>query len=171
MRNTVQQQESVIQASPRSLGTELQNIMDSFDAEGSQANIPVDVVQWNNYLKQQNFDPFDKVLLVKGIDNSILTSCRTLKGENNTVSDTFKIVHKKFLPQKNPNHRFYKQMMAKLLEKMPYNINEEANESVIEFDFIEEYPTEDIDVKNVNDTKDLVSRNNDGVKNDDGTGT
>jgi hypothetical protein len=28
------------------------------------------------------------------------------------VSDTFKIVHKKFLPQKNPNHRFYKQMMA-----------------------------------------------------------
>ena len=113
MRNTVQQQqESIIKASPRSLGTELQNIMDSFDAEGSQANIPVDVVQWNNYLKQQNFDPFDKVLLVKGIDNSILTSCRTLKGENNTVSDTFKIVHKKFLPQKNPNHRFYKQMMA-----------------------------------------------------------
>jgi hypothetical protein len=54
---------------------------------------------------------------------------------------------------------------------MPYNINEETNESEIEFDFIEEYPTEDIDVKNVNDTKDLVSRNNDGLTNDDGTAT
>lgn len=51
---------------------------------------------WNNYLKSKNFDPFEKVVLVKGIDNSILTSYRTLKGENNTVSDTFKIVHKKF---------------------------------------------------------------------------
>jgi len=39
--------------------------------------------------------------LVKGIDNSILTSFRTLKRENNTVSDTFKIVHKKFQPNKN----------------------------------------------------------------------
>lgn len=145
--------------------------MDSFDAEGSQLNIPVDVVQWNNYLKQQNFDPFDKVLLVKGIDNSILTSCRTLKGENNTVSDTFKIVHKKFLPKKNPNHKFYKQMIANQIEKMPYNINEETNESDIEFDFIEEYPTEDIDVKNVNDLTNLTYINNHQSTNDEGTGT
>jgi len=58
--------------------------------------IPSDIEDWNNYLKEKNFDPFDKVVLVKGIDNSILTSYRTLKGENNTVSDTFKIVHKKF---------------------------------------------------------------------------
>ena len=49
----------------------------------------------------QSYDPFQKVILVKGIDNSILTSFRTLKRENNTVSDTFKIVHKKFQPNKN----------------------------------------------------------------------
>ena len=58
--------------------------------------VPAEVEKWNNYLKQKNFDPFDRVVLVKGIDNSILTSFRTLKGDNNTVSDTFKIVHKKF---------------------------------------------------------------------------
>ena len=49
----------------------------------------------------QNYDPFERVVLVKGIDNQILTSFRTLKRENNTVSDTFKIVHQKFLPSKN----------------------------------------------------------------------
>jgi len=43
---------------------------------------------------------------------------------------------------------------------MPYNINEETNESDIEFDFIEEYPTEDIDVKNVNDLTNLTYINN-----------
>ena len=42
------------------------------------------------------FDPFEKVILYKGIDNSILTSFRTLKGENNSISDTNKIIHKKF---------------------------------------------------------------------------
>jgi len=41
-------------------------------------------------------DPFDKVLLTKGIDNQILTSFRTLTKANNTVSDTLKIVHNKF---------------------------------------------------------------------------
>jgi hypothetical protein len=64
--------------------------------------------------------------LVKGIDNSILTSYRTLKGENNTVSDTFKIVHKKFLPSKNTNHKFYKQMMQNQFDKMPYTVEEDA---------------------------------------------
>jgi hypothetical protein len=52
------------------------------------------VTAWNQRNDMvQNYDPFEKVMLVKGIDNSILTSFRTLKRENNTVSDTFKIVH------------------------------------------------------------------------------
>ena len=51
-------------------------------------------------MKAKNFDPFEKVVLIKGIDNSILTSYRTLKGENNTVSDTYKIIHKKYAGEK-----------------------------------------------------------------------
>ena len=66
------------------------------DAELRLPKVPSDVEQWNDYLKYRKFDPFDRVVLVKGIDNSILTSFRTLRGENNTVSDTFKIVHRKF---------------------------------------------------------------------------
>jgi hypothetical protein len=46
----------------------------------------------------KTFDPFDKVVLARGIDNSILTSYRTLKKENNVISDTLKIIHNKFLP-------------------------------------------------------------------------
>ena len=52
----------------------------------------------------QAFDPFDKVVLVKNIDNSILTSFRTLKRENNTVSETYKVVHQQFRPTRmDPN--------------------------------------------------------------------
>ena len=80
---------------------------------------PIDVEQWNDYLKQKNFDPFDRVVLVKTIDNSILTSFRTLKGENNTVSDTFKIVHRKFQPQ-HTNNSFFKNIMTKHADKLLY---------------------------------------------------
>ena len=105
--------------------------------------IPSDVAQWNNYLKQKNFDPFDKVVLVKGIDNSILTSYRTLKGENNTVSDTFKIVHRKFLPGKTSSS-FYKQMLLQQVDKMPYHLDGTGLgvDEAVEFDFIEELPDE-----------------------------
>lgn len=52
---------------------------------------------------------------------------------------------------------------------MPYNINEETNESEIEFDFIEEYPTDEPDVKNViNNTKSFTILNTEAVINDDG---
>ena len=81
--------------------------------------VPTDVEQWNNYLKQKNFDPFERVVLVKGIDNSILTSFRTLKGDNNTVSETFKIVHRKFAPNKT-NNSYFKNMMIKHVDKLPY---------------------------------------------------
>jgi hypothetical protein len=47
-------------------------------------------------------------VLVKGIDNQILTSFRTLKRENNTVSDTFKVVHQKFKPQKDKGQYMHK---------------------------------------------------------------
>jgi hypothetical protein len=62
--------------------------------QGANLQMEEAVTAWNqrNDLVQ-NYDPFEKVMLVKGIDNSILTSFRTLKRENNTVSDTFKIVH------------------------------------------------------------------------------
>jgi len=33
---------------------------------------------------------------MKGIDNSILTSFRTLRKQNNIVSDTLKVIHNKF---------------------------------------------------------------------------
>ena len=92
---------------------------------------------------KKQFDPFDKVVLVKGIDNSILTSYRTLKGENNIVSDTFKIVHRKFLPSRT-NSSFYKKMMVQQVDKMPYQVDDQENgaDEAVEFDFIEELPDE-----------------------------
>lgn len=56
-------------------------------------------------------------MLVKGIDNQILTSFRTLKRENNTVSDTFKIVHQKFKPQRDKG-LFLQKMTRQLAERM-----------------------------------------------------
>ena len=47
----------------------------------------------------KQFDPFDKVLLTKGIDNQILTSFRTLSKQNNMISNTLKVVHQRFQPQ------------------------------------------------------------------------
>lgn len=63
-----------------------------------------------------SYDPFENVVLISNIDNQILTSFRTLRGDNNFFSDTQKVVHKKFLPQKPypglnhkvPNQRQYK---------------------------------------------------------------
>lgn len=78
----------------------------------------------------QNYDPFEKVVLVKGIDNSILTSFRTLKRENNTVSDTFKVVHQKFLPTKHKG-LYFKSMVKNHGDKMalyPHSDNEDAME-------------------------------------------
>lgn len=45
----------------------------------------------------QQFDPFDKVLLTKGMDNQILTSFRTLEKSNNMISNTLKVIHQRFL--------------------------------------------------------------------------
>jgi len=53
-----------------------------------------------------------------------LTSFRTLKGENNTVSDTFKIVHRKFQGIKNPQNRFYKTHALGVAQKLPFKIEE-----------------------------------------------
>ena len=57
-----------------------QEIVDTSDETATLKKVPTDVEKWNDYLKSKKFDPFDKVVLVKGIDNSILTSFRTLKG-------------------------------------------------------------------------------------------
>lgn len=89
--------------------------------------MPREVEQWNDYLKSKDFDPFDRVVLVKGIDNSILTSFRTLKGDNNTVSDTFKIVHRKFAPSKT-NNSYFKNMMTKHVDKLPYQTTHDIDE-------------------------------------------
>ena len=43
-------------------------------------------------------DPFDRVLLLKYIDNAILTSFRTLSKQNNVISHTLKVVHTRFTP-------------------------------------------------------------------------
>jgi hypothetical protein len=37
-------------------------------------------------MQKYNADPFDKVLLLKNIDNAILTSYRTLSKQNNQIS-------------------------------------------------------------------------------------
>jgi len=56
------------------------------------------------HISQQQIDPFEKVVLVKGsIDNSILTSFRTLNQANNMISDTMKVVHTQFLGSQNRN--------------------------------------------------------------------
>tara|TARA_B110000285_G_scaffold234180_1_gene310259 strand:+ start:1220 stop:1477 length:258 start_codon:yes stop_codon:yes gene_type:complete len=49
--------------------------------------------------KVKQFDPFDKVLLTKNIDNQILTSFRTLNKSNNVMSNTLKVVHQRFMPK------------------------------------------------------------------------
>lgn len=107
-------------------------------ASGYLAKVPLEVEQWNDYLKAKNFDPFDRVVLVKGIDNSILTSFRTLKGENNTVSDTFKIVHRKFQPGKT-NNAFFKNMMSKHADKMPYQTMNRVEERDEDDDYSQAY--------------------------------
>ena len=94
------------------------------------AKVPSDVAQWNDYLRQRKFDPFDRVVLVKGIDNSILTSFRTLRGENNTVSDTFKIVHKKFQPGK-VNAAYYKSQVGSRGDKGLYSTQYSRIEDII----------------------------------------
>ena len=61
----------------------------------------------------KKFDPFDRVILsTKGIDNSILTSLRTLAKLNNSISDTFKVIHTKFAPAltNNPNYAHRKEI-------------------------------------------------------------
>ena len=61
-------------------------------------------------INQQNlkkFDPFDKVLLTKGIDNCLLTSFRTLNKKNNLISDTFKIIHNKFAPFRPSGNSYF----------------------------------------------------------------
>lgn len=103
------------------------------DSSKPLGNVPTDVEMWNEYLKQKNFDPFDRVVLVKGIDNSILTSFRTLKGENNTVSDTFKIVHKKFQPSSMHNS-YFKNMVTRHANKLPYQTDTNIDELVEEED-------------------------------------
>ena len=120
---------------------EMENVEKQASEELNMPKVPAEVERWNNYLKQKNFDPFDRVVLVKGIDNSILTSFRTLKGDNNTVSDTFKIVHKKFQPSR-PINTFYKNMITRHVDKLPYqtqyNINEEDEEYAGEYEIFEE---------------------------------
>lgn len=70
----------------------------SFLSENQQINPPK-----CSHTKVNGYDPFEKVVLIKGIDNQILTSFRTLKGDNNTVSDTMKIIHRKFISSKSSN--------------------------------------------------------------------
>ncbi len=83
--------------------------------------------------KPLRFDPFEKVILVKGIDNSILTSFRTLKKENNVISDTMKVIHNKFQPMihgKSSSY-FFSAMSKCLAEKNLYPLTD--NEEALDF--------------------------------------
>jgi len=65
--------------------------------EGTQSGDDAhDQVVFSSPSKVRQFDPFDKVLLTKGIDNQILTSFRTLNKSNNMISNTLKVVHQRF---------------------------------------------------------------------------
>ena len=44
------------------------------------------------------FDPFDRVSVGKTIPNAILTSVRSYTGQNNQISESFRIVHRNFVP-------------------------------------------------------------------------
>ena len=65
--------------------------------------------EFDGGVEQTNMiDPFDRVLLLKYIDNAILTSFRTLSKQNNMISHTLKVVHQRFTPT----------MMNKRIQKM-----------------------------------------------------
>lgn len=59
-------------------------------------------------------------MLVKSIDNQILTSFRTVSGENNVQSETNKILHNNFARAKSPTNRFYKSHLQSYIQKLPY---------------------------------------------------
>lgn len=85
-------------------------------------------------LNSQNlkkFDPFDRVILsTKGIDNSILTSLRTLAKLNNSISDTFKVVHSKFAPTVTKNPCFAYRKEVPMAEKS-YSVHPPLDMSVL----------------------------------------
>jgi hypothetical protein len=57
-------------------------------------------------------------LSTKGIDNSILTSLRTLAKLNNSISDTFKVIHSKFAPSVTNNPCYAHKKEIPQAEKM-----------------------------------------------------
>ncbi len=81
----------------------------------------------NEKTRQQiKIDPFEKVILVKGIDNSILTSFRTLRKENNLVSDTLKVIHNKFQPFNN-KHSSFMILSKNQATKHPYPMTDDED--------------------------------------------
>lgn len=76
--------------------------------------------------EQTKIDPFEKVLLIKGIDNSILTSFRTLKKQNNIVSDTLKVIHNKFQPFVSKNQTFLN-MERTHASRIPYPLTDDED--------------------------------------------
>ena len=103
----------------------------------------VDSVENQNFLEEQQkeqgiiiinertrqtikIDPFEKVILVKGIDNSILTSFRTLRKQNNLVSDTLKVIHNKFQPFSN-KHSSFMILSKNQATKLPYPMTDDED--------------------------------------------
>ena len=76
------------------------------------------------------FDPFEKVILMKGIDNTILTSFRTLRKQNNIVSDTLKVIHNKFQPVTGKSSNFMI-LNKNQMSKLPYPMTDD--EETIQF--------------------------------------
>lgn len=62
-----------------------------------------------NLQKSETEDPFDRVVVSSHIDNALFTSCRTLTGQNNTLSQSLKVCHNKFsyTSVAKSNHRLY----------------------------------------------------------------
>lgn len=88
----------------------------------------------------QRYDPFEKIILVRGIDNSILTSFRTLKNQNNMISDTLKVIHNKFQSGGLKNS-YFMHMSKNQADNMLYPLtdNEDALEMAASKIYIENY--------------------------------
>lgn len=111
---------------------------------------------------QTQFDPFQKVQLIRDIDNQILTSFRTLKGDNNLVSRTQKIIHRNFKGSKSPQSRYYQSHALHMQNKFPFEqIEEEVYDQLSDniFEEVFEAPIRNLLQNNIDDLIDTIHDN------------
>lgn len=125
-----------------------------------KAEVALNLLTDNQNLRK--FDPFDKVVLSnKGIDNPILTSFRTLAKTNNSLSETFKIIHKKFLAGSiGNNSSFFNKKIVQGKSKS-FLLNPPPDLSGIDDDYIK---VRDDTLMTTDQSVTLINQNNEGGK-------